>query len=126
MPQMLDLIKQNAVPAAIMRSAARGALPVSADETIQILVYLTGNPRFAEEACMTLAGWDQNAASQVLSGSTTPREVLEYFWLKENRRTELMPALIENPLIPEEQIAELTAGASHELVAILLASARAR
>src|SRR5437016_4204467 len=127
MAQMLDLIKQNAVPAAVMRSAARGALPISADETIQILVYLTGNPLFAEEARMTLAGWDQNSAIQVLSGGNAPQEALEYFWSKANRRPGLMPALIENPLIPEQQVAELAAAAaSRELVAVLLASRRAQ
>src|SRR5947207_6611204 len=126
MAQMLDLIKRNAVPAAVMRSAARGALPVSADETIQILVYLTGNPLFAEEARMTLAGWDQNSAIQVLSDGNAPQEVLEYFWSKTNRRPGLMQALIENPLIPEQQVAELAAGASRELVLVLLASPRAQ
>src|SRR2546423_1485382 len=126
MAQMLDLIKRNAVPAAVMRSAARGALPVSAEETIQILVYLTGNPLFAEEARMTLAGWEQNSAIQVLSGGTAPQEVLEYFWSKTNRRPGLMQALIENPLIPEQQVAELAAGASRELVAVLLTSPRAQ
>src|SRR5947207_4843558 len=126
MAQMLDLIKRNAVPAAVMRSAARGALPVSADETIQILVYLTGNPLFAEEARMTLAGWEQNSAIQVLSGVTAPQEVLEYFWSKANRRPGLMAALIEKPLIHEQQVAELAAGASRELVAVLLTTPRAQ
>jgi len=37
-----------------------------------------------------------------------------------------MQALIENPLIPEQQVAELAAGASRELVLVLLASPRAQ
>ena len=46
--KILEQIKNNAVPAGVMHSAAKGALPLPAAETLEILVHLTHNPVFAE------------------------------------------------------------------------------
>ena len=58
MPRMIDMIRQAAVPATLMRAAARGALSLPESETIEILVYLANHPLFGEQARLTLAGWD--------------------------------------------------------------------
>jgi hypothetical protein len=126
MAPILELIKKNAVPVNVMRSAARGALPLSADETLEVLVYMAQHPLFGQDARMTLAGWDPQAALEVLSKDTAMPEVLLYYWQPENRRPVLMPTLIENPAIPENLLIELADTASRETVKMLLASARAR
>jgi hypothetical protein len=126
MAPILELIKKNAVPVNVMRSAARGALPLPADETLEVLVYMAQHPLFGQEARMTLAGWDAQAALEVLSKDTATPEVLLYYWQPENRRPVLMPVLIENPAIPENLLMELADTASRETVKMLLASARAR
>jgi hypothetical protein len=126
MPPILELIKKNAVPVNVMRSAAKGSLPVPAAETLEILVYLTQNPIFGQDARMTLARWDAQSAIDVLSLDTTAPEVLIYFWQEENRRPGLLPTLMENPAIPENLLIELAAHASREIVTMLLASPRAR
>ena len=126
MSQMLQLIKDNAVPAAVMRSASRGALSLPAEEMLQILVYLTHNTMFGQEAAMTLAKWDQASALTVLSGSNIPLEVLEYFLDQRNRRPALMPVLIQNPEVSEQRLAEIANGASRELIEIMLASPRVK
>lgn len=123
---MLDLVKNNAVPAAVMRSAAKGALSLPAAEMLQILIYLTGNAVFGNEARMTLARWDEASTLAVLSSADAPREVVEYFFDQRNRRPALMPALIENPQVSEQHLADLAKGASRELVEYLLASPRVR
>jgi hypothetical protein len=120
---MFELIKKSAVPAAMMRSAAKGALSVSASEMIEILVYLTHNPIFGPDASMTLAAWDEESTLAVVSGPA-PQEVLNYFWDEHNRRPRLMPALIENPQIPEQELERLASGASRELLSMMMASAR--
>src|SRR5581483_10394178 len=112
MPSMLDLIKQNAVPAAVMRSAAKGILSVSSSEMLQILVCLAANPEFGDQAKTTLAEWDTASAVEIISSSSAPQDVLEYFWSAENRQARLMPALIENFRIPEQRLAELASQAS--------------
>lgn len=126
MAPILELIKKNAVPVNVMRSAARGALPLPADETLEVLVYMAQHPLFGQDARMTLAGWDVQAALDVLRKDTATPEVLLYYWQPENRRPVLMPTLIENPAIPESLLMELADTASRETVKILLASARAR
>src|SRR5262249_22831504 len=98
---VFDQIKRNAVPAQVMRSAAKGALSVEAQEMLEILVYLTRNPLFAQDAKMTLAQWDAVSAVEILADPAAPPEVLGYFWAEDNRRPVLMPALIENPAISE-------------------------
>lgn len=126
MASLLELIKQNAVPAAVMRSASKGALPVGAEEMLQILVYLTQNPVFGQDARMTLAGWDISSAMAVAANSQTSPEVLAYFWSEQNRRPALMPSLIENPAISETLLIEIASEARREIVTMLLASKRVR
>ncbi|HEY1939749.1 MAG TPA: hypothetical protein VGJ33_17595 [Candidatus Angelobacter sp.] len=126
MAPILELIKKNAVPVNVMRSAARGALPLSADETLEVLVFLAQSPLFGHDARMTLAGWDAESAMEVLGKNTTAPDVLLYYWQPENRRPVLMPTLIENPAIPDELLMELAETGSRATVSMLLASARAR
>src|SRR6476660_9140281 len=126
MAPILELIKKNAVPVSVMRSAAKGALPVPAEEMLEVLVYLSQNPLFGQDARMTLAQWDASSAMEVLRKDTATPEVLLYYWQPENRRPVLMPTLIENSAIPENLLMELADTASRETVKMLLASARAR
>src|SRR5438445_3955951 len=126
MAPILELIKKNAVPLNVMRSAALGSLPISTAETLEVLVYLTNNSLFGQDARMTLARWDAQSAIDVLSKETTAPDVLLYFWQEQNRRPGLMPTLIENPAIPENLLMELAGDGSREIVKMLLASARAR
>ena len=126
MSKFLDLIKGNQVPSAVMRTASKGALPLPVDEMIESLVYLTQNPVFAQDAKMTLAGWDSGSLIQILSSPAAPAEVLGYFWSEQNRRAVLMPALIDNPAITEELLMELASAAPRDVLKMLVASPRAR
>jgi len=123
-PRMIDLIKQSEVPANVMRSASKGALALPAAEMIEILVYLASTPLFGEEARMTLASWDEAACRAVCSDPASPGDVLEYFL--HNRRPRLMPALLDNPAIPESALLGIAQEHSAESVQLLLATARAK
>ena len=126
MSAILDQIKRNAVPAAVLRTASKGALPLPGAEMIEILVYLTHNPVFAQDAKMTLAGWDLQSAMEALSQKDAPAEVLGYYWAEQNRRPALMPSLIENPAVTDNMLMELAGEAPREIIAMLLASTRVR
>ncbi len=126
MPRMIELIRESAVPANVMRSAARGALALPPPEMIEILVYLTGNAVFAEQAKMTLAGWDEPSSILVAGDPETPPEVLKYFIAPENRRPKLVPALLDNPAIDEKYLIDMAESESRELLALMLASKRVR
>ena len=109
-----------------MRSAAKGALTLPTGEMLEILVFLTSNPIFAQEAKMTLAGWDVASATAVVSDPATPWEVLEYFIAPENLRPNLLSALLENPSVREARLLDLAQSGSREVVEMMLSSSRVR
>ena len=127
MARTIDQIRANKLPSNMMQFAARGALQVSAAENIEILVYLAKhNPVFGELARMTLAGWDEKSSLVAAADPQTPREVLDYLISPDNLRPALLPALLENPSVPEAHVAKLAVGASRESIAAMLKSQRVR
>jgi hypothetical protein len=124
MSRMVDLIKASAVPAPLMQVAARGALSLPPAEMLEVLVFLTHNPVFCNQAKLTLAGWEENSARTVLSDPHAPADVLAYFIDPDNIRPALLPALLENQAIPEKALCRLAAANSREIVETLLQSKR--
>jgi len=127
MPRMIDQIRASKLPSSMMQFAARGALQVPPAENIEILVHLARhNKVFGDLARMTLAGWDEKACLASASDPQTPSEVLDYFISPDNLRPKLLPALLENPSVPEGQLAKLAVSASREMIEVMLKSARVR
>jgi hypothetical protein len=127
MPRMIDLIRVSALPSNVMMAAARGSLSVPPREMIEILVYLAEhNKIFGEQAKLTLAGWDEAASKTVAGDASTPKEVLDYMISPRNLRPLLLPALLENPAVGEERIAELAAQGPRDVVGILRNSERVK
>jgi len=127
MARMIDQIRASKLPSNMMQFAARGALQVPAAENIEILVHLSRhNKVFGELARMTLAGWDEKACLAAASDPQTPREVLDYFISPDNLRPKLLPALLENPSVPESQLAKLAMSAMRDTLDIILKSRRAQ
>ncbi|MGA2348357.1 MAG: hypothetical protein ABSF93_20270 [Candidatus Sulfotelmatobacter sp.] len=127
MGRTIDQIRASKLPSNMMQFAARGALQVPAAENIEILVHLARhNPVFGPVARMTLAGWDEKSSVAAAADPQTTREVLEYLISPDNLRPPLLPALLENPSVPEAQIAKLAIGASRESIAVMLKSKRVR
>ena len=111
----------------MMQFAARGALQVSPAENIEILVFLAvHNKVFGALARLTLAGWDEKASLAAVSDPQTPAEVLQYFTNPDNLRPKLLPALLENPSLPEGQLIKLALAATRDTIAVMLKSARVR
>jgi hypothetical protein len=127
MPRSIDLIRASKLPSNMMQFAAKGALSVPPDENIEILVYLAKhNKIFGNLARMTLAGWDEKASLAAASDPKTAREVLDYLVAPENLRPKLLPALLENPSVPDSQLAKFAISASPEAIAAMLQSPRVR
>lgn len=125
MARMLDLIRSSTANSNVMQTAARGALSVPPQEMIEILVYLATQTKiFAERARLTLAGWDETSSRAAAAGPHTPKEVLAYMITPGNLRPSLLPALLENPAVSEESLAQLAASASRYMVETLVKSAR--
>ena len=80
-----------------MMAAAKGALDVSAEEMVEILVFLAENNKiFGETSRITLAGWDESSAKAIVSNPGTAKEVLDYWLSQKNLRPALFPLLLEN------------------------------
>lgn len=126
MPRMIELIRQAQVPPNVMHSAACGALSVPKTEALEILIYMTTLPVFAERAKGTLEGWDDTALLPILSDTASPREVLNYFLTPGNRRLSLMPALIANSNVSEGNLSVVSETSSRELLDLILQSERAK
>ena len=127
MSRTSDQIRASKLPSNMMQFAAKGALSVPPDENIEILVYLAKhNKIFGDLARITLAGWDENASLAAASDPKTPREVLDYFISPENLRPKLLPALVENPSVPDSQLAKFGISASRESIEVMLQSPRVR
>src|SRR5258708_16294018 len=125
MSQMLDMIRNSQVPSNLMQSAARGALSVPPDETIEILVYLALHHKlFSEQARLTLAGWDEKASLAAAGDPKTSAEVLGYFISPENLRPRLLPALVENASLSEESLDQLALSGSRSVAEVFLESPR--
>jgi len=127
MPRQIDLIRASKLPSNMMQFAAKGALSVPPAENIEILVYLANhNKIFGDLARMTLAGWDEKASLTAASDPKTSREVLDYLVSPENLRSKLLPALVENPSVPDSKLAKFAISAARESIEALLNSARVR
>lgn len=125
MARMIELIRSSAVSANLVQIAARGALSVPPGEMIEILVYLANHNRvFGSQARMTLAGWDEKASIAAAGDPATSREVLDYLIAPENLRPGVLPALLENPSVPNESLMALAASGSREIVDAMRQSAR--
>jgi len=127
MGRMIDQIRASKLPSNMMQFAARGALQVSAAENIEILVYLAKNNKvFGDLARMTLAGWDEKSSKAAAADPQTSPEVLNYLVSPDNVRPALLPALLENPSVPEAPIVKLAVSAMRDTIEIMLKSARVR
>ena len=127
MARMLDLIRASAVSQHQMMSAARGALRVPTEEMLEILVYIAEhNKIFGEQARLTLAGWDEASAKEIVANPNTPKEVLDYWTAPKNIRSTLFPLLLENPSVQMTKMGELAATLKGELIDVMIASARVR
>lgn len=127
MPRYLDLIRRSALPSHQMMTAAKGALHVSAEEMVEILVYLAENNKiFGEQARITLAGWDENSAKKIVADKATSKEILDYWMSSKNLRPALFPLLLENPSVSATKISHIGATLKGEWIDTMLASPRVR
>ncbi|HWZ83859.1 MAG TPA: hypothetical protein VNW47_14605 [Terriglobales bacterium] len=111
----------------MMQAAARGALSVQPGEMMEILVHLAlHNKVFAEQARMTLAGWNEKDSAAVAADPATSKEVLGYMVSPKNLRPVTLPALLENPSVEQQSLLEVAGAGPRWVVEELLANQAAR
>jgi hypothetical protein len=126
MARMVDLIREGAAPASMMRRAAQGGLSLPADEAIEILVVLAGRQEFMAEAERTLENWNEQALINVASNADASPEVLSYLLKLHANRPTVVGALSENPALPLEELEPTASHGSTEVLRAMMQSARVR
>lgn len=125
MARILELVRRSALPSHQMMAAAKGALDVSAEEMVEILVFLAENNKiFGETSRITLAGWDENSARSIAANPATAKEVLDYWLSPKNLRPALFPLLLENSAVTLEKISQIGSTLKGEWIDAMLASPR--
>lgn len=123
MGNLIDQIRQFAVPAPILKKAVLGNLAIPPAEQIEILVFLSSQQAFAADAKRTLDNWDDNIIRDVCSDDETPAEVLRYFLLNDlHRRSEYLTLMIDHPAADEQVLAKVAATATQHEIEVLLTS----
>lgn len=127
MPRMIDLLRVSALPSNVVMAASKGSLSVPPREMVEILVHLAvHNKIFAQQAQLTLAGWDEAVSRTVAADPTTTREVLDYMISPKNLRPVLLPALLSNPSVSQQSLIELSETAPADIAEVMLKSERIR
>jgi hypothetical protein len=104
-PRIADALREGTAPLLIRRKGAKGELPVSPIEKVEILVILTqdSDEEIRTQARATLETWPAEPLGDALRDSSCPPAVLEFavHHLVE-RREELLEALLENSALRPE------------------------
>ena len=125
MSRMIDLIREAAVPASIIQSAARGELSIPDADSLEILVHLAlHDETYGEQARWTLEDWEEEALRSSAASTQTAPEVLQYLVAVENLRPSFLMAIMTNPSVPEPALLELAKYGPREAVLLMSDNAR--
>jgi hypothetical protein len=109
---ILQAIRRGTAPAAVKRQASRGVLPVSADELLEILLFLIRDPDLtcSQQAQQTLAGWTEERLARALGSNALAPETLTYFATQPTLPDSLRRIILVNPRADESVMAALVGG----------------
>src|SRR5947207_10164759 len=127
MTRLIELIRQSAVPAGVIRSAAKGSLSLPPVEMVEVLVYLAEHSaNVKQDAQNTLAGWSDEPLCAVLSDPNVSLDVVEYFLAPSNCRPSLLQALTECSIVPDKEFVPIATAGPRDAVMALMDSERLR
>lgn len=107
--RILETFRKGEAPAAAKRAAARGTMPVAAEELLEILVLLTRDPdpTCSEVAQQTLAGWPPEKCARLLAAPDMAPETLEYFARQSDLADGIAAVIASHPNASDEVLAAL-------------------
>jgi len=126
MARLVELIREGAAPASMVRRAAHGKLSVPAVEAIEILVELAADRELGTEAEQTLEAWDERSLMEVCSSAVTPLNVLLHLLETFAHRAWMVTALCENPTLPITALETVAGRGDLSVLEAMLQSSRAR
>lgn len=114
-------IKSGQVPEIAKLNAARGLLPIAAEDLVGLLVFLTqdASSEVSGAATKTLAEFPEEQLVPIAENEATPTEVLSYFG-QHPRSESVSQALLLNPGTTDEAVEVLAAAITEPLLEILI------
>ena len=126
MARMVELIREGAAPASMMRRAAQGGLSLPAREAIEILVALAVHRELGAQAEQTLASWNEESLIEVASDALTPPEVCLQLLKFHGQRPAVVAALCQNPALALEELEATASQAPAEVLRAMMLNERVR
>jgi len=103
-----EMLLSGRAPKNVRLLMAQGAVPLQAQETLELLVHLTGDEddEISQQAVKTIAGWNDSEIIALLGIKDCPSVIIDYF--ADARRPErFLNAIAANPSASGETIARL-------------------
>ncbi len=122
--KILETFRQGKAPPAVKRAAARGTMPVAADELLEILVLLMQDPdpTCSDQAKQTLASWPPEKSARLLAGPQIAAETLEYFARQPALPDGMAATILRHPNASDAALAGVVPRVSLEMLQPLLAA----
>ena len=107
---VVKAIIEGTAPRPAQFAAARGILPLSQTDLLEVLVSLTGSgdPELASAAETTLGNQDHGKLREIVESNATAPSILDYFAGRENVPPQIHEAIISNPQTPDATIVKFT------------------
>jgi len=126
MSELMEQIRADMVPPAVLRSAARGQLSVPPHEMLEILVELRTHYQVGRTAQETLYQWPDESVLEVCANPETAVPVLQYFFVARGARRNILRVVAANPNLPDEFLRHAATGGSDAMLRDLLELERVR
>ncbi len=97
-------------------AAARGALPIPAEDLLQVLFHLRGEKDLREDILRTIGSMSEDTLTVIAADPGTPPPMLDFLVRSAFKRAEVMEMLLLNPATPDQT---LQLAAQHGPVSLL-------
>jgi hypothetical protein len=116
-----EMLLSGNAPKNVRLLMAQGAMPLPAQETLELLVHLSRDEddEISQQAVKTLDGWNESETLSVLRLKDCPPVILDFF-ADTQRPEHLLQAIAANPSADGETIARLAAAADSALLDAIL------
>lgn len=117
-----DKVLEGTAPDPVRLAAARGALPVSREVMLGVLVFLLddANPSIRDTATKTLEGMPSAELAQHLANPEVDPAVLDWFGTRGTLSPEAFAALMTNPMLQDATLESIATSGSTAAIDMLL------
>ena len=118
---LVERFREGNVPQPLKSAAARGALPLPAEDLLEILFLLRREPAkdLQQDIVKTIEGIPLDVMQQVASSPATPAQMLDFLARANIRRDQVLERVVMNPATADATLALLAQHASESILEFL-------